>query len=865
MMFCPDNWRVRQEVTPSKDNSVIDIDDSTDYDSEDSVYVSCVNDNQNCSNVQKLSRNEIFIDNLRNADQEEPDHPSMDRNCRAREQPTIPVEIPSLSQETNQRVGHNTRTSDMCMNTCKSCASKVFSQYDSEYKTNPYAASACSSSLDSIIESARNHFAHFYDASNDNWTLREANFFKKSLKDISEVVDKIDHFNLKYQTFVMNFNTHMINILMLNVESLLSNMAAFILCSSSIQKSSGGIALYPEDLIQTMKVLIEQSIKTVNNTWMTFLQSTNSQIEGITIIQERPLSNSSPKPRDCEDFIQGPINSQKEEVTINGEKPLSHSSPNPRDCEAFIQESVYSQKEVTINGGKPMSHSSPKPRDCQAFHHSIPSKPCPVEQNINERVYSSNVCVNKHFEPTPEKTYATESEEKMADNQNMLKQVREPQGQETETGYSSRSTPCISPCQQGASFPSDLDISGIKECVIPLQRIDDSLSHARPNKRQIERNRQSEHRKHSKNREAQGNSSEKGTLILSTSKGTQTPGKLQSFHIKHISDFNKTSRVRHKDSAKFNSQLDREIKKTMSSYSCDTVHQGRKEFDSSLANIPDRSKEERNSCKSRKKLLSDFNNNANLSGEKRTSNSTNDQSLTTFVSFVRSYVCSPSSFNVSLQVSCVERNVLARKLSIQDTVKRNKNKKTEHRSRKRSLNMNKCDRVNTGPQMIKQRSSGEEKSSLTSTPRKRIKSDEELSKVKKINDDKIKYSRSESQSAINETHLVEKDNNNNFTRREVQNENSMDSVKNDTLQNEPEKMNNVHVNKNKGREETQNGNNSCSQGLKLLEDESQFFLNKQAELTAKIKNNRKVKASKCTKSVSPSKLKSSKDEVGNKT
>ncbi|XP_062598553.1 uncharacterized protein LOC134259978 [Saccostrea cucullata] len=879
MMFGPDNWKISQEVTPSKDNSVVDLDDSTDFDCGDSVYVSCINDNNNYSCVKKLSRSEIFVDNLRDAEQRELDHPSMGRNRRAREQLPMPTEIPSLPQETNQGVHHNIRTPDMCKNTCNSCASDVFSKYSAEYKTNSHTTSACSSSLDSIIKSMRKQFAHFYDASNDNWTLREANFFNKSLAAISEIVDKIDQFNQKYQTFVMTFNTHMINILMLNIESLLSNVAAFIMCSSSIQKSNGGIALYPEDLIQSMKVLIEQSIKTVNCTWMTFLQSTVSHVEGVTsIIREPTLNHFSPKSQDCEAFVPSTNTcSQKDSTTIIPKPPPSHFSPKSRDCEAFVPSINCKTDGISIIQEQPLSHSSPKARDCEAFLQSTsnhkdgetiiqepslsPFSSRSSDSDIfhsNESVCLSNVCMN--IETTPGKTNATESEEEARDAPNMVKKVnREHHGQKTEMRNSCQSTPCATLCQQGKKYlSSDLGNPGIKECVVPLQRIDDSFALAQLDKRQIEWNRQSKHRKPGQNREARENSSDlKRTQKLSSSKGTQTPGKLKSFCTKNISGLNKTSGVQCNNSAKFSSCLDREIKKTMYSYSHDPVHQERKECDSS--HVLDRNRDERNSYQSRKKLLPDFNGNSESSREKGTSSSANDQSLTTFVSFVRSYVCSPSSCNVSLQVSCVERNVLARKLSVQDTKKRSKNQKREHGSRKRHLNMSKSDKINTDPHMIKQRSSREEKNSSTATPRKRIRSEEDTSKVEKINVDKTECSRSVSQSAFNE---VEKDNNNNFTRHEGKNKSNIDSVKTSSLQNEPDKMNRVSVNKNKARDETQNDKNSCSQGLKLLEDENLFFLNKQAELTAKIKSSRKVpKASNGTSNnaVSPSKLKPTKE------
>jgi hypothetical protein len=152
--------------------------------------------------------------------------------------------------------------------------------------------------MENIVQLVKNGIAHFQNATNDNWTLREANFFKETMNDLSFLVQRIQQFHQKSQTSVRNFNAHLLEIFRLNIESLLLNMEAFVISSSSLQnlRGNGSIALYPEELIYSIKVVIEQSFKAVHSAWITFLQSSTHQTDGYSSnIQTRPPNNPVPK------------------------------------------------------------------------------------------------------------------------------------------------------------------------------------------------------------------------------------------------------------------------------------------------------------------------------------------------------------------------------------------------------------------------------------------------------------------------------------------------------------------------------------------------------------------------------------------
>lgn len=339
-------------------------------------------------------------------------------------------------------------------------------------------------------------------------------------------------------------------------------------------------------------------------------------------------------------------------------------------------------------------------------------------------------------------------------------------------------------------------------------------------------------RKISQNSKLWKNSSENGAQILCASIGTQTASKTKPFSTNHTSDHHKITENEHqyKDHGSHYDEL--KDKRTSVSI-CESSNKQRR-GDSILSQLSQKNKGRRNSCQRRTKLFSELNHNTNLPSKEDYSITTKDQSLISFVSSVKSYKYNPSSVHVSLQVSCVKRNVLANKLRAEESVKRSQNKK-EHWLKTENLDVHrKC-----SPIQSYKRSSTEERCSFT--PIKRIKnySEQDAMKLKNSNN-------------------AEKDDSNS-TEVEVWNRKNSTPVKSSKFQFEP-------VGKHSAtcliRENLKNGN-AHGQTLKLIEDESRFFLNQQAELTAKIKGLKKQKAN-IVKSSMPSTVNSTQDQVADK-
>lgn len=816
MMFGNED-KMLQPETPLR--RCCSVSDKVDW-SDGSIYLSCINDAENCHEKDMSSFNYLSID-LRNVNPEKKDIPTQYESGKVEQ-------FQKEAQDTTQRLFCDSSVSDAYTHTWNS---DIYSRRNylclNTDTFNPSTTNPGISSLDNIIRFVQNGIAHFQNATNDKWTLREANFYEKTMIDLSVIVERITQFHQRGQTSVMNCNTHLLDIYRLNVESLLLNMEAFIRCSSSLQnfRNNGSIALYPEELIHSMKDVIEQSSKAVNSAWMTFLQSTTNQTDSViqTQLSDYPVPMSS----SCESFD---YSTQNESYPINPNLKENMLSPN-----------ICLRKEHSNIDHQTQNHAEEKK--------SSPCTPCgtPSRQNqhtlIKECYVPLEKCDDSFFPARPD-TIRSRKYTKLSENDTFHRK-QQSKNQEfisVAPGYEdkhsenitketpkksifrTRTTKADDSRQKTLLHTGDKCQHAMVGFIPSCKPLVTSIDHITPvgiSSRKI-----------SQNSKLWKNSSENGAQILCASIGTQTASKTKPFSTNHTSDHHKITENEHqyKDHGSHYDEL--KDKRTSVSI-CESSNKQRR-GDSILSQLSQKNKGRRNSCQRRTKLFSELNHNTNLPSKEDYSITTKDQSLISFVSSVKSYKYNPSSVHVSLQVSCVKRNVLANKLRAEESVKRSQNKK-EHWLKTENLDVHrKC-----SPIQSYKRSSTEERCSFI--PIKRIKNylEQDAMKLKNSNN-------------------AEKDDSNS-TEVEVWNRKNSTPVKSSKFQFEPVEKHSATC---LIRENLKNGN-ARGQTLKLIEDESRFFLNQQAELTAKIKSLKKQKAN-IVKSSMPSTVNSTQDQVADK-
>lgn len=681
--------------------------------------------------------------------------------------------------------------------------------------TDPLASSAASiCSLESIVTFFKKHFNEFQNCFNDSWTMRETNFCQKSLSNMSDTVEKMDRFDQRYHQFVTNFNGHMLEILQLNVESLLLSMKAFIQCCGSLQysKHNSGVALYPDELIQTMKVLIEQSIRAVNTAWLTFLQSTNCQIEEFPIDHAWSQSLSS----ECATEFE-----QNDTMTYNLNEKDNVSPYKYTRKELFNEETIMKEPESEMN----LCTENAEPSS------NVTSD---TSQIYVERLGPQN------FQPSQNKEN-TESVPRKGDCFNSQPTLALKECSVTLENcdtYNLRHTPNI---QQGTVLNNIWDGASpeIHDHAFPQNRnvteqrllnTDKRTSLSKPEEIRISKKllassenkfKTGKHKRKPWSKSPNKTPTKKPTLeslpmesltTPCTDRGTQTPSKLSALRTS-------STAAPRGNTITHNKNLEK------------------KRYSKSPPEILDKPKnksrrlEQSQTRSSVNHKKTEYKDDANLSSTKDKLQLNQDHPLTTFVSSLKSYQCSPTSMHVSLQVACVERKVLARRLRIEEAKKQLEKKKSRQRSRKRPLDTRRSEKSDTSNENKSRKSLDE---NTSSTPQKRVKKTDDVVNKKNSKDN---YSISNSSYHCADQHgKSEKDSNNNTTEQDVKNSNKL-----------------VPVNKQNYKPviSHQNCVNKCYKkqsrrqigALMLLEDEDQFFLNQQADLTARIKSMRKMKVS----------------------
>lgn len=684
--------------------------------------------------------------------------------------------------------------------------------------TDPSASSATASmcSLESIVTFFKKHFNEFQNSFNDSWTMREANFCQKSLSNMSDIVEKLDRFDQTYHQFVTNFNGHMLEILQLNVESLLLSMKAFIQCCGSLQysKHNSGVALYPEELIQTMKVLIEQSIGAVNTAWLTFLQSTNCQINEFPIDHTWPQNLSSVGATELE---------QKDTMKYNPNKKDNVSPNKYIRKELFNEETMTEEPESEMKLNLCTENTEPSS--------NVTSDTSGLSQVHVERLRPQNLQPPQNGENTvtmPRKGDCFNSQPIFA-----LKECSVPL--ENCDTYNLRHTPKI---QQGTVLnhiwgggsPEIQDHALLQNRNVTeqsLQNADKRTSFSKPEEKRISKNLLTS----SENRSKTGKHKRKpwskrptesptldslpmeSPITPCIDRGTQTPSKLSALQTSSTAAPRGNTIIHNKNlekkrySKSTSEILDKSENKTL-----------RLEPSQTISSVNHKKKTE-------------YKDDANPSSKKDKLQLNQDHPLTTFVSSLKSYQCSPTSMHVSLQVACVERKVLARRLHIEEAKKQLENKKSRHRSRKRPLDTRRSEKSDTSNEN-KSRKSMDEKTS--STPQKRVKKTDDV--VNKKNSKDNNSISNSSYHCADQHGEPEKDSNNNTTEPDVQNSNNLVTVNKQHY----ELLNSQQNCVNKGYKKQSTRQIGT---LMLLEDEDHFFLNQQADLTARIKSMRKMKAS----------------------
>lgn len=792
---------------PTRSDSVSDIDDLTD-DSGGSLYTSCVND-RHCGDQKEQKLSPIDI-----TDPCIPGVPTTKRTSTPKGNLSQP-EVKSSPQETTFMSYTNEKERDMNGNFSHSCCA-----IDPDPCSEPVASSVCSgTTLDKIVRSLKTHLAEFQNSSNDSWTMREANFCFRSLKEIFDVMEKLDCFNQKYHTFVMNFDLHVLEILQLNVDSLLLSMKAFIRCANSlhISQHSGGVALYPEELIQVMTVLVEQSIRNVNTTWVTFLQQALAD----------PFCECT---ENMEHFAAG-LSSPSPPVLRNtpNQKCGKQCSPQGKDCTLMPQgtgdrpaslQPPFGMRECFV----PLEKINERHFDAGTTFTTCSNQKCSDEE---KKVLESNhsMCFG-NSSPTTQEYVSTESK-------------KTPLKQHTRTVSEERE-------KRKQKISKNKGNDKLSKKSLPrITRFDISPGHRSKSNKKRPVNQCDDNRLNSKDPER--------PQLPCTERGTQTPSRRQA--LKTSGDKRCSGpAVRSGSCIKEADKARRSKSSTCSSE--ERVDRNRKTPDSSKSQslTDEGSQGKKDPIKSKKKLLPEFKDDVILLHKKEKVKGLGIQDhmgLTTFVSSVKSYKCSPTAVHVSLQVSCVERTVLAKKLSLKATTcKQLEKKKAKDKSRKRAREEKRADKSGTGERSM---DSIERKSS--STPMKRLKCEYDTVIMKKFYDSLCEANTKTSHQCLE----AERDDNNNTVEPQVRQGSARELSQKNRQCGEQAKYPKVGVNK------TSPGNTSSLQdrasGLKkhtssnlkgdnsqiktiytLLQDEDHFFLSQQAELTAKIKRMRKKKA-----------------------
>lgn len=701
-----------------------------------------------------------------------------------------------------------------------SCISNIYPNVDGSNSplqgnshTDPSALSDASiCSLESTVTLFKKHFIEFQDSFNDSWTMRETSFCQKSLSKMSDIVEKMDRFNQTYHQFVTNFNEHMLKILQLNIESLLLSTKAFIRCCSSLQysKHNSGVALYPEELIQTMKVLIKQSIRAVDTAWFTFLQSTNCQIDEFPADHSWPQNLSSEGATELE---------QNETMTYNLNETDNVSPYKYIKKELFNEETFTEEPESVMKMNLYTEDAEPS---SNVTSDTSGLSPVHVErlgpQNLQPPQNGENT------ETTPRKGDCFNSRPTFALEECSV------------TLEKHRHTPKI---QQGTMHNHIWDggSAEIQDHALlqnrnvterSLQNADKRTSLTKPEEIRISksllassenRSKTGKHKRKPWSKSPNKTATKKPTLeslpmeSLPTpcnDRGTQTPSKLSALQTSSIAAPRGNTIIHNKNPEK------KRYSKSPS------------EILDKPENKSKRLEQSQTISSVNHKKTTEYKDDANPSSKTDKLLLNQDHPLTTFVSSLKSYQCSPSSMHVSLQVACVERKVLARRLRIEEAKKQLEKKKSRHSSRNRPMDTRRSEKSDTS-NGNKSRKSLDEKTS--STPQKRLKKIYDVNK--KNSKDTISISNS-SYHLADPHGKSEKDSNNNTTEQDVQNSNNL--VPENKKCSEPVSSQQNCVNKGCKTQSTHQIG-----PLMLLKDEDQFFLNQQADLTARIKSMRKMK------------------------